>query len=380
MNAQEKKAPPAPAPRKGRPWWQWVLVVIVLVAALGFGGRWLWWRLGHVVTNAGFVKADITQVAPEVPARIEEILVEEGQQVQKGQVLIRLDAQVFEDKVKMAEAAAGHLEAKAERYRAKLALSRKEVPAVIEAARQALAAAEQQERRARSQEEFLAKQKVRFAALLADQAVGKARYEEVEAGWKAAHAAAEAAAAQVSAARAKVKQAEAARAKIAEAEAAWKEALEGAKEARQALALARVSREKAEIHAPIAGVVARVFPKPGDLATPGRPVVAIYDPASLYVEARFEETKLRHLRPGQRVALYLDALDGETLHGTVRLIHKAAAGEFALIPRDVTAGEFTKLTQRVAVEIDLEPSEEVSALIPGESVEVAARKRGKDER
>ncbi len=377
MNTSQKKTPPSSLHKTRRPWWQWGIVAIVLLAALLVSGRWLVWRLGHVVTNAAFIKADITQVAPELPARILAIDVVEGQRVEAGQILMRLDSRVFDDQEKMAAAAVGHLEAKVERYKAKHERARREVPALIEAARQALLAAEEQERRARSQEEFLAKQKARFAALLDEQAVGKARYEEVEAGWRAAHAAAAAAAAKVGAARAKLREAQAARARIAEAAAAWKEALAGVSEARQGLALARVQQAKAEIRAPVAGVIARLFPKPGDLATPGRPVVAIYDPETIYVEARFEETKLRHLRPGQRVVLTIDAFPSETLYGTIRLIHRAAAGEFALIPRDVTAGEFTKLTQRVPVEIELEDAAKALPLIPGYSVEVAAHKKGK---
>ena len=70
------------------------------------------------------------------------------------------------------------------------------------------------------------------------------------------------------------------------------------------------------------------------------------------------------------------------LLGRVRVIHRAAAGEFALIPRDVTAGEFTKLTQRVPVEIDFLPEERDrwEKLLPGLSVTVAARRGGRDER
>ena len=110
--------------------------------------------------------------------------------------------------------------------------------------------------------------------------------------------------------------------------------------------------------------------------------MAVYDPSTLYVEARFEETKLRHLRPGQLVTLEVDALPGRPLHGRIRVIHRAAAGEFALIPRDVTAGEFTRLTQRVPVEIEFLPGERErwEQLLPGLSVTVAARKGGRDER
>ncbi len=363
-------------------WTKIALVVAVLVIVLAWGGHWLAWRLGHVVTNAGFVKADITLVSPEVPARIEKILVDEGDPVKPGQLLVVLDRASLDDQVKVAEGKVAVMEGKVARYRAKLELARREVPAAIDAARAALEAARKKEDQARAREAYLRRQRERFQGLLDDEAIGRARFDEIDAAWKAAAADLAAARAGVAAAEAQVARAEASRAKIAEAEGALAEAEGGLAAARNALSLARVAREKAEIRAPVGGVVARVFPEPGDLAMPGRPVVAVYDPATLYVEARFEETKLRHLRPGQLVTLELDALPGEPLRGRVRVIHRAAAGEFALIPRDVTAGEFTKLTQRVPVEISFLPEERDrwERLLPGLSVTVAARKGGRDER
>ncbi len=363
-------------------WTKIVLVVVAVLVTLVLGGRWLLWRLGHVVTNAGFVKADITMVSPEVPARIERILVDEGDRVEPGQLLVTLDRASLDDQVKVAEGKVAVMEGKVARYRAKLDLARREVPAAIEAARAALEAAKKKEDQARAREAYLRRQRERFRGLLDDEAIGRARYDEIETAWKAAAADLAAARAGVAAAEAQLARAEAARARIAEAEGGLAEAEGGLEAARNALSLARVARDKAEIRAPVGGVIARVFPEPGDLATPGRPVVAVYDPSTLYVEARFEETKLRHLRPGQLVTLELDALPGKPLLGRVRVIHRAAAGEFALIPRDVTAGEFTKLTQRVPVEIDFLPEERDrwEKLLPGLSVTVAARRGGRDER
>ncbi len=353
---------------------------ILAIAALVWGGRWLAWRLGHVVTEAGFVRADTVECAPEVPGRLEEVLVREGERVAAGQVLVRLDDQELAEAVAMAEADVAHLEAKVARYGAKLKLSERQVPAKIHAAHAARDAALENEKRAQAQVGYLAKQHTRFHNLLEQQAVGRARVDEIDANLAAAHAARDACRAAVAAARARIAEAEAARAKIDEARAAREEARSGLQKAREALALRRTRLGKGTLRAPSAGVVARVFVDAGDFAAPGRPVVALYDPKSLYVEARFEETKLHHLRVGQRIAFTMDALPGQTLYGHVRLIHRASAGEFALIPRDVTAGEFTKLTQRVPVEIDFEVAPEADALVvPGMSVYVTAPRDGEDE-
>lgn len=376
---EENRAEKAPE-NKVTTWVKRIALVVVLLVALVAGGRWLAWRMAHVVTDAGFVKADITEVAPEVPAKVLKIHVKEGDRVQAGQLLMELDDKEFSDKEAIAEAEVRLLTAQIGVQQAKLAFSQGDVPAAIRAAEAAVAAAKEVETQARAQEAFLAKQERRFAALAEQKAVGRARFEEIEAQSKAAHAAAEAAAAQVKAAEGKLAEARANRAKIDEAAAGVSQVQEGLSKAGQTLNLSRTMRGKCRVVAPVAGIVARKFYQEGDFAVPGRPAVALYDPASLYVEARFEETKLRHLKVGQKVGLELDSLPGQKIIGTVRLIHRASAGEFALIPRDVTAGEFTKLTQRVPVEIDFNGDVARESLVPGLSVNVAARRNGQDER
>ena len=48
--------------------------------------------------------------------------------------------------------------------------------------------------------------------------------------------------------------------------------------------------------------------------------------------------------------------------------------EFALIPRDISAGEFTKVVQRVPIKISLPPREQYPFLRPGLSVSIGIKK------
>src|SRR5512140_2002493 len=69
-----------------------VLVVLVVVIAAYYGVRAL-----NPATSSGALKASGTieattvNVSPELPGKVQEVLVEEGQAVQPGQVLFRLD-------------------------------------------------------------------------------------------------------------------------------------------------------------------------------------------------------------------------------------------------------------------------------------------------
>ena len=61
--------------------------VLIVAGALGFwlqGGR-------HVTTENAFVKADITQIASEIPGRIIEVRIRDHSIVKAGELLVRLD-------------------------------------------------------------------------------------------------------------------------------------------------------------------------------------------------------------------------------------------------------------------------------------------------
>jgi membrane fusion protein (multidrug efflux system) len=82
----------------------------------------------------------------------------------------------------------------------------------------------------------------------------------------------------------------------------------------------------------------------------GMKILSIVDPKSLYVLDLLEETKLKGINPGCSVKIHIDALDKD-FEGVVSEILPASASTFALVPRDISSGEFTKLAQRFYVKI-----------------------------
>jgi len=74
----------------------------------------------------------------------------------------------------------------------------------------------------------------------------------------------------------------------------------------QALAdrdLARINLQRAEVRAPVNGVITNFSLRPGTYATASQPVMAIVDSDSFYVAGYFEETKLAHIRDGAPVTI-----------------------------------------------------------------------------
>lgn len=347
-----------------------VIAVVLILGGVVYAGHWLIWRIGHVTTNAAYIKADIANVAPEVPGKIICVSVSEGQRVSPGHILLKIDPEEMGSRVSLAKADLAAINAKKKRYEAELKLAKESIPATIAAARAALDASYRVMAKAQVNRNHWGSQYRRFEKLVKQGVVGESRFEEVETAWNAACADYDASQAQVRLAKARLVEAEASLSVIEKARAAVQEACDGIVKAEEALALAQLNHSRCDVKAPIGGIVARVLAEEGDFASPGRPVVGIYDPATRYVEARFEETKIRFLDSGKEVELTVDSMPGRPLKGRIVHVVPASAAEFALIPRDVSAGEFTKVVQRIPVKISIENLENHPELLPGLSVEV----------
>ncbi|BAU23432.1 secretion protein HlyD family protein [Caldimicrobium thiodismutans] len=111
--------------------------------------------------------------------------------------------------------------------------------------------------------------------------------------------------------------------------------------------------EYTKLKSPITGVIAKKFHSEGDVIAPGEPIYVVVDPESFYILVLLEETKLKGIKKGAYARIRLDAYPGKVWEGEVEEILPASAATFALVPRDISAGEFTKLAQRIPVKIKI---------------------------
>jgi len=118
-----------------------------------------------------------------------------------------------------------------------------------------------------------------------------------------------------------------------------------------------------------AGMVARKRLEVGQVVQAGRPVLAIVPLEHVWVEANFKETQLKRMRPGQKVALQVDAYRGQAYTGTVESIGPGTGAVFSLLPPENATGNFVKVVQRVPVKIRFDPpASPQTVLRPGLSV------------
>jgi len=94
------------------------------------------------------------------------------------------------------------------------------------------------------------------------------------------------------------------------------------------------------------------------------------DPKSMKITAYVDESAIKTIAVGQAADIHIDAYNS-TVTGHITQIVGATAGQFSLLPTtDNSSGNYTKVSQRVPVDIHLDNPADNASLPPGMSVEV----------
>ena len=301
-----------------------------VLAGLGSYGGYRWWQYAQawVGTDNAYVAGHISQVSARVAGTVIEVLVEENQLVEAGQILARLDP--------------ADLKVRREQVRAALAQAEAQV-------NQARAQTRGQEAGAnRAQLEFDRADKLSREA---SSAISKQEFDNAKAALDAALASVAAARSGVTSAEAQV-QVAAANLKDVELQLSY-----------------------TEITAPAAGRIGRKNIEAGNRVQPGQALLALVQP-EVWVVANFKETQLTNLRPGQPVTLSVDTFPGRVFAGRVESVAPASGAQFALLPPDNATGNFTKIVQRVPVKIVFDAAavrEFAGRIVPGMSAVVKVK-------
>ncbi len=325
---------------------------------------------GAVSTDAAYVQADSSSVAPKVRGLVSQVLVAHNQAVKRGDPLVRIDPEEFDARVASADADIANAEAAAASARAALIsldAEQRLAGSNIRAAQTGIAAADAENVRAQADRK-------RYEDLADSGAVAKRDVERFRAAAVGAQSAADRSRAQLSVSQ---DQAAVTAAKRATLTANLAQAEAAVARARAASILARQDQTHTVIVSPIDGVVGDRQAEPGDYVQPGTRLMTIVPMKALYVVANFKETQVARMLPGQEATIKVDALDGKALKGRVESFAPGSGSQFSLLPFEPGTGNFTKIVQRVPVRIRLDPGQaEVARLRPGLSTTVKVRLKG----
>jgi len=306
------------------------LALVALIAglvALYFLLRWRTVDRYVVQTDNAFVTGNLIPVYSDATGFVTQVLAEETQNVNLGELVIRLDAQ---------RASAGLAQAEAD-----LARAVRTVGALFENRRRAC------ERifsrialRDKLRHDFARYQQAAPSGSVSQQVLQNAgdQLASAEADVREARADTQSFEAQVSGVtRANHPDILAARAKYLDA---------------------FIEFARQHIKAPAAGYVAKRKAQVGDRVKPGDQVMTIVPLDHLWVEANLWENDMQRVRPGQAATIVADLYGRKVVyHGKVEGLVPGTGSVFALLPPDNATGNFIHIVQRVPVRISLNPED-----------------------
>jgi HlyD family secretion protein len=347
-----------------------------LIITAGLAVTWAARRLGDeapTVAVTGTIEATQVDISPRITARIVERAVREGQPVERGQLLVRLDDQQLMAEVGRAEAAVRAAEARLRDLRA--GARPQEIQEAEAAAARAQAQLADLQAGSRRQEieqaraaldnaaatrEWTARDYQRVQALFARELIAAQEVDRMRQSWEVAVANEKAAREKLALVEAGAREHEveaarqavrAARERVQLLKAGPRpEAVAAAEaqvaETRAATALARARLDETRLTSPITGVVLRKNMEVGETASPATSILTLMDPDDVWLRAYVPETEVGRLTIGQPAAISVDAFPGRTFEGAVSEI----ASEAEFTPKNVqTRKERVNLVFRIKI-------------------------------
>lgn len=311
--------------------WAWRAVKFLVVVAV-LAGAVYWLRFSPVavvshqvergeviaeVMGTGTLEAHFrSTISPRISGRLQEVLVDQGDDVKAGQLLARLDDLDLKPQVEIARASVAISQSALDRLQADLGRTE----AILEQATQ---------------------EHQRAQGLLPQNAISKSDADKITSDWKVAQAG------------------------VTRAEAALVEARKQLIAAETNLAYREALLSDAQIVAPFDGLIVRRHRDPGDIAVPGTPVLDLVETTELWITSWVDETEMSQVEVGQSARVVFRSEPEVAYHGEVARLGRQADRETREFTVDVLVLELPKnwaIGQRAEVFIETAHKSDVPVL------------------
>jgi multidrug resistance efflux pump len=327
-----------------------ILMFIVLIIGIGII---LWaWKIGPFdsaveSTDNSYVKGKTTVLSSQINGYVKDVLVSDFDHVKKGQMLMHIDATTYDQKVTQAEAGVDQAQNALSNQSQNIAQRKADI-----------VAAEAKVEQARTAYQLSLAQQQRYQQLGDSGAASKSEQDKAVADTQNNLALLQQAQANVLVAQEALKTAQVAetglKAQVTNATAQ--------------LDQAQTTKNYSSITAPMDGQLGEVNPRVGQYVAAGTQLLYLI-PQQTWVTANFKETQIANMKIGQKAWFTVDALNHQKFTGHVEQISPAAGSEFSVLKADNATGNFTKVVQRIAVRIAIDPNQTgIENLRPGMSV------------
>lgn len=345
-------APVTPPPSKLIPTAKRTLILMFLVLIIGIGIILWAWKIGPFnsaveSTDNSYIKGKTTVLSSQINGYVKDVLVSDFDHVKKGQVLMHIDATTYDQKVTQAEAGVDQAKNNLSNQSQNIAQRKADI-----------VAAEAKVEQARTAYQLSLAQQQRYQQLGDSGAASKSEQDKAVADTQNNLALLQQAQANVLVAQEALKTAQVAetglKAQVTNAVAQ--------------LDQAKTTKNYSRIIAPMDGQLGEVNPRVGQYVAAGTQLLYLI-PQQTWVTANFKETQIANMKIGQKAWFTVDALNHQKFTGHVEQISPAAGSEFSVLKADNATGNFTKVVQRIAVRIAIDPNQTgIENLRPGMSV------------
>ncbi len=261
---------------------------------------------------SGTIEATQAELSFQVSGRIISVPVDEGERVEKNQLLAELDKSQYLARYEEAKAYVNQYEKNLQRVKTLLKVYKKTLPAEVARATAGVSSS-------RVIMEEALKNKERYDNLFQKNVVSQKEWESVKLKYETAQARLSEAEAILRQARSNLRKIEVAKSEIEVSKAQCLAA-------EAALGFAEIQLKYTELLAPFDGIITSRNVELGEVVMPGREVLTLSDLSIVDLKIFVDETEIGKVKPGQEVNVKVDTFPDKVYKGKVSFI--SSEGEF----------------------------------------------------
>ena len=269
-------------------------------------------------TDDAFIEGHVITVAPRVSGPVLKLNIEDNQDVKKGDLLLEIDPNDYQAKLK-------------------------ETKAKLEEAKAALVSADNQVTKTFSDLDFAKNDYERYSKMHDKGISSKQDYE------------------------ASLNKLTAAQSNNNSAKARYDEIQSSIKRLEAEVEQDELNLSYTKIYAAADGKITNRSVEQGNYVQTAQPMFAIV-PEKMWIVANFKETQLANMKPGQPVKIKIDTYGGKNFEGKVDSIQRSTGARASLFPPENAVGSYVKIVQRVPVKIVFTQDISKYNIVPGMSV------------
>jgi HlyD family secretion protein len=299
---------------------------------------------------SGTIETTQAKLSFQVPGRVAEVNVQEGQSVKKDQIIAQLDRVEFEARYDQASANLARAKKSKQQLETVLDINKKTMPAEV-------ARAEASVKTAADNLKDAEKNYQRFEELFKKGVVTEKERDTLKLNFEVAKS-------RLTEAESVLKLAQGNLGRIDAAKQDVETAIPQIDATKASLKQSSIQLDYTQLKAPMDGVVTSRNIEPGETVTPGREVITISDLSRVDLKIFVDETQIGKVKPSREVEVTVDTFPGKVYAGVISFI--SPEGEFT--PKIIqTKKERVKLVYLVKISI-ANPNFELKSGMPADAL------------